>query len=204
MGKLKYAAVLVGMFLLLISTKANAESFDAAREYTCDQPSSGVWYFEGYRASDDTYLPMVFGHADIKEVSRYGTDAHYLPDSEQMNYPFITRFGDELFASPATKGKRFDAVMAWESPGRYSVTVTGHAEFKGEMAGKEKGKKVKAGIVLGGKTLWEGDVESGKPAKFELATEVNKGDRLRLHIQNMGDEAGDMVSFNIHVETAGK
>ena len=197
-------AFAVFILLLLFSSQAWAETFDAAADYTCDQPSAGVWSFEGYRAVDDKYLPMIFGHAEIRELSKYGSDAHYIPDSDQPNYPFITRFGDVLIASPATKGRRFDAALAWESPGSFDVTVSGHVEVRGNIRGDLTGKKVKVGLLMGGKALWEEVVESGKPAKFEAKSSVAKGDRLIFRIQNTGDESGDLTAFNVHVEAAKK
>ncbi len=201
---IKTAALVATTFLLLLASQAWAETFDAAADYTCDQPSAGVWYFDGYRASDNTYLPMLFGHADIKELSKYGSDTHYLPDSDQPNYPYIWKYGDVLMGSPATKGRRFDAALGWESPGSFDVTVSGNLDLRGNIKGDLTGRKIKASLVMGGKTLWEQVVESGKPAKFEVKAAVNKGDKLYLHLQNAGDESGDMTAFNVHVDAVKK
>lgn len=182
-----------------------AETFDAAREYSCDQPGSGIWYYEAYRHSDGAYLSMVFGHAKVTEVSRYGVDAHYLPDGGQAYYPFITLFDKAVFVSPSTSGDKFDAVLAWASPCACDITATGSVRLMGDIkGGTAPGNRVIARLVLGGKTLWSAEVVGDKAVTFSVRSTVSEKDRLRMHIENAGDASGDITAVQIQVETTKK
>jgi hypothetical protein len=182
-----------------------AETFDAAREYSCDQPGAGTWYFEAYRHSDGAYLSMVFGHAPITEVSKYGVNAHYLPDGGQAYYPFITMLDKTIFVSPSTSGDKFDAVLAWASPYAGNITATGTVRLMGDIkGGAAAGKRVIARLVLGAKTLWSAEVVGNNAVTFSVKSAVSEKDRLRMHIENAGDTSGDITAVQMQVETTKK
>lgn len=188
--------------MLGLTSVSNAETFDAVREYSCDQPSAGVWYYEAYRHADGVYLPMVFGHAQVTEVSKYGVEAHYLPDGGQPYYPFITVFDKSLFISPATSGDKFDAVLAWASPYDCDITATGSVRMMGDIKGAAaSGKKVNVRLSLGGKMLWSAEVSGDNAAEFSVKSAVSAKDRLRLHIENAGDTSGGITAVQMQVET---
>ena len=192
----------IAMLGLASVTSSYAETFDAAREYSCDQPGSGTWYYEAYRHSDGVYLSMVFGHAPLTEVSKYGVEAHYLPDGGQAYYPFITMFDKSIVVSPATSGDKFDVVLAWVSPYACDINATGFVRLMGSIkGGAASGKKVNARLVLGGKTLWSAEVAGDKTVVFSVRSTVSEKDRLRLHIENAGDASGDLTAVQLQVET---
>jgi hypothetical protein len=181
-----------------------AETFDAAREYSCDQPGSGTWYYEAYRHSDGAYLSMVFGHAKVTEVSKYGVEAHYLPDGGQAYSPFITLF-DKAILFLRTSGDKFDAVLVWISPYACDINATGSVRLMGDIkGGAAAGKKVNARLVLGGKTLWSAEVVGDKAVAFSVRSAVSEKDRLRMHIENAGDASGDITAVQMQVETTKK
>ncbi|MBI5189335.1 MAG: hypothetical protein HZA22_01475 [Nitrospirae bacterium] len=188
--------------LLLFSADAYAASFDAVKDYSCTENIAGTWELEAYRADDGKYLSMVFGHAPLKEVSKYGIDAHYLPDGDQPYYPFVTKFGDVLVCSPATSGKRYDAVIAWVARKDGGAVISGMVKLLGDMYGHADGKKVRASVLLGGRELWAADVTGGAAASFRVEEKVRAGDRVRLHITNTGDSSGNISDVDLHVETA--
>lgn len=196
------SATVCALSLLFFSSHANAATFDALNDYSCAEAIAGTWVMEGYRAKDGEYLPMVFGHAPLTEVSKYGIDAFYLPDGEQPNYPFVTKFGDRLVCSPATRGGRYDAVITWTAQKGGGAVITGSAELLGDMQGNAEGRKVRASLVVDGKELWAADVTGGKPASFRVERDVKSGDRVRLHVGNAGDGSGNITKVDLHVETA--
>ncbi len=185
---------------LLISTvsQARAESYDAVKDGCA--ASGGVWSYEGYRAGDGAYLPMVYGHAPITEVSKYGIDASFIPDSGQPYYPFVARFPGMLVGSPATLGKRFDLVLTWTAPRGGDAVFSGYARLMGGVKGGSKGGKVKAFLMHGGKILWAADIEGGATGEFKVSEGVAAGDKVRLHIQNAGGSSGDITAFDMGVE----
>lgn len=187
--------------LLLVSTSANAATFDSVKDYSCTETVAGTWAMEGYRADDGKYLSMVFGHAPLKEVSKYGVDAYYLPDGEQPYYPFLTKFGDVIVCSPATTGKRYDAVVTWVAQKDGDAVISGSASLMGSMSGDSAGKKVRASVVVDGKELWSADVTGAAPGTFSVEKRVTAGDKVHLHIRNTGDTSGNITSVNLHVET---
>lgn len=192
--KIFFAAAVA--LLALAAAPVSAEVFDAAKQYT----SCSNWSYDGYRAADNRYLPMVPGHAPIREMSKYGIDAYYSPDGDQKCYPFITRLGDSLFASPATVGGRYDAALSWTAPYADTVKVTGFIKLMGDLKGHSQGKKIKAELLLNDKTLWEGAVAS-EQVEMKADATVAKGDKIRLRLINSGDASGDVTSFNMKIET---
>ncbi len=202
---MKFFYALICMALLLsITNEVRAESYDATKDYSCGDVTGGVWSYDGYRAEDGAYLPMLYGHAPLKEVSRYGIEARYLPDSSQPYYPFLTKFPDNLMCSPATQGKRFDAVLTWVAPRRCEVVLTGFAKLMGNLKGEAAGKKVKAFIVLNHKDLWSAEINGGETREFSVKTVVAAGDKVHMHIQNSGDKSGNITALNIKVEAVNK
>ena len=191
--------------MLGLASVSNAETFDAAKEYSCDQPSAGVWYYEAYRHSDGTYISMVFGHAPITEVSKYGVDAHYLPDGGQPYYPYITMFDKDIFLSPSTSGDKFDAVLAWEPPYASDITASGFVRLMGNIkGGAAAGKKVNVKLSYAGKTLWSAEVAGDNAVTFSVRSAVSGKDRVRLQVENAGDASGDIVAVQMQVETTKK
>lgn len=188
--------------ILGLTTVSYAETFNIVKEYSCDQPSAGGWYYEAYRHSDGAYLSMVFGHAPVTEVSKYGVEAHYLPDGGQAYYPFITLFDNAVVLSPSTSGDKFDAVLAWASPYVCDITATGSVRLMGNIkGGSVAGKKVNARLALGGKTLWSAELVGDKAVAFSVKSTVSEKDRLRMHIENTGDASGDITAVQMQVET---
>jgi hypothetical protein len=106
--------IVFAAILALNASVAFAETFDAVKNYTCDQGSAGVWYYEAYKAEVGTYREMDFGHAPVREVSKYGVDAHYVVDGDQPLYPFIMSTPEYLLGSPATGG----TTRSWPGPPR--------------------------------------------------------------------------------------
>jgi len=201
----RFFLLLCCIVMLGLTSVSNAETFDAVREYSCDQPSAGVWYYEAYRHSDGTYLSMVFGHAPITEASKYGLDAHYLPDGGQPYYPFITVFDKDIVLSPSTFGDKFDAVLAWEPPYVSDITASGSVRLMGNIkGGAAAGKKVNVKLSLGGKTLWSAEVAGDNAVPFSVKSAVLEKDRLRLQFENAGDTSGDIVAVQMQVETTKK
>jgi len=191
--------------MLGLTSVSYAESFDIVKEYSCDQPSNGVWYYEGYRHSDGAYLSMVYGHAQITEVSKYGVEAHYLPDGGQPYYPFITLFDKGIVLSPSTSGNKFDAVLAWASPYACDITASGSVRLMGSIkGGAAAGKKVNARLSLGDKTLWSAEVAGDNAVVFSVRSAVSEKDRIRLQFENAGDTSGDIVAVQMQVETTKK
>lgn len=197
----RYAAIVIGILILTYSAAASAEKFDATDGFKCDAAISGQWTYEAYRAEDGAYLQMIYDHAPITELSKYGIEARFLPDGDQRYYPYISYFPDGLHGSPATTGRRFDAVAAWKSPIDSKVKVTGFAELTGNIKGDSAGKKVRASLKKGAETLWSGLAEGGVPVKFSVDTAVSKGDIIRMHIENPDDVQGKLTLFNFSVET---
>jgi hypothetical protein len=199
---------LAGLFLavlcLSVPSPGYCESFDAFKDYSCDRVSAGVWHYEGFRAQDGAFLSMVFDRAPVTELSKYGADVHYLPDSDQPYYPFIARLAGELLCSPATTGKRFDAALSWVAPYKDNVKVTGSTRLQGGIKPKAQGKKVKVRLQHNDKVVWEAELTDTVEKTFELAAPVSKGDRLSLCVQNSGDESGDITAIGMHVETTKK
>lgn len=191
--------------MLGLASISNAETFDAVREYSCDQPSAGVWYYEAYRHSDGAYLSMVYGHAPVAEVSKYGVDAHYLPDGGQPYYPFITVFDKDIVLSPATSGAKFDAVLAWAPPYVCDITASGSVRLTGNIkGGAAAGKKINARLSFGGKTLWSAEVVGDNAVTFSVKSTVSGNDKLRLQFENTGDASGDIAAVQMQVETTKK
>jgi len=188
------------VLLLVAVSGARAESYNALKDYACADMSGGVWLYEGYRAEDGAYLQMVYDHAPLREVSRYGLDARFIPDSGQPFHPFMTKYPDYLMGSPATVGKRYDAVLTWVAPKNGKVSITGFARLMGNIRGEAEGKKVKAFLVQNGKELWKSDIKGGDTGKFKVGTDVSAGDRVHLHIQNTGDASGNLTAFDMSVE----
>jgi hypothetical protein len=148
---------------------------------------------------------MVFGHAQVTEVSKYGVEAHYLPDGGQLYYPFITLFDKDIYLSPSTSGDKFDAVLAWASPYACDITTTGSVRLMGNIKGVvADGKKVNARLSLGGKTLWNAEVAGDNAVSFSVKSAVSEKDRLRLQFENAGDASGDIVAVRMQVETTKK
>ncbi|HLB25946.1 MAG TPA: hypothetical protein VJM83_06420 [Nitrospirota bacterium] len=202
---MKFKAAFVFSFLVFLqATAAFPETFDASRDYTCDRVSAGVWYYEGYRASDGQYLSMVFEHAPIRELSKYGADTHFLPDGDQPYYPFITRFSDNIVMSPATTGRRFDAVLTWAAPYDCEADISGVARLMGNIRGEAEGKKVALMIKHNEEKVWSGELGGPETKEFGLARKLSAGDRLRLHVVNAGDGSGNLTSLNVRVETKKK
>jgi hypothetical protein len=198
----KLVVLLFALLCIAVSSTAYAEKFDARKDYNCDLVSNGVWTFEGFRASDGVYLSMVFGHAPIKEISKYGVEAHYLPDGDQEAYPFITRMADDMMASPATQGRRFDSVLTWTAPYSCGVEIKGFARMMGNIKGESAGKKVQASLLQGEKVLWSGEVAGGRDnTEFSAKASVKKDEKVRFQIAGAGDTAGDVTVFNVVVET---
>ncbi|HEY3347229.1 MAG TPA: hypothetical protein VGK71_06365 [Nitrospirota bacterium] len=198
----KLIVLLFSFLCIAVSSNAYAEKFDARKDYNCDLVSNGVWTFEGFRASDGAYLSMIFGHAPIKEISKYGVEAHYLPDGDQEAHPFITRMADDMMASPATQGRKFDSVLTWTAPYSCGVEIKGFARIMGNIKGESTGKKVKASLLQGGKVLWSGDVAGGQgDTEFSAKASVKKDEKIRFQVACAGDTAGDVTVFNVVVDT---
>ena len=147
------------------------------------------------RAQDGAFLSMVFDRAPVTELSKYGADVHYLPDSDQPYYPFIARLAGELLCSPATTGRRFDAALSWVAPYKDNVKVTGSTRLQGGINPKAQGKKVKVRLQHNDKVVWEAELTDTVEKTFELAAPVSKGDRLSLCVQNSGDGSGDITAI---------
>jgi len=194
------ALAVVGMFLLPVSSPA--AGYDAAEQYACDPATSEVWSYEGYRADDSAYLDMAYGRAELPEVTKYGIEAHYIPDGDQPYYPFLVRFPDGLWASPATVGRRFDAVLGWKAPQDADARFTGSITLKGTLNGEYEGKKIKAMLVRGGDELWSAGIEGGQTVDFDVKVRVAAGDSVHLHLVNEGDHSGNLALFNMKVDTS--
>ncbi len=200
---MKNAVIASFVFLLsfMPASPAAAGSYDAAADYMCEAGASEVWTYEGYRASDVTYLEMVFGRAPLTEVTKYGIEAHYIPDSGQPYHPFITKFPGELLGSPSTAGGRFDAVLTWTSPAKGRAHFSGYVKLLGEMGGNAEGKRIKAVLQRGSEELWSSDVHGGQSAEFDVEADVAAEEKVRLHLVNTGDDSPDLASFNMKVST---
>jgi hypothetical protein len=197
-------AIVFSSIILIVAGTARADTYDALKNYSCDQGSAGVWYYEAFSAADGVYKEMEFGHALIMEVSRYGVDGHYLPDGDQPLYPFITSAPEYLFGSPATEGKRTDMSLAWTAQEGCGVSATGFVRLMGNLKGDALGKTVKAEVLLNNKVLWDAELGSGETKQFEVKANVAAGDRLRLRVQNVGDKSDNITAFNMRVETKKK
>jgi len=198
------SAIIFSTVVLLGAATAKADTYDALKNFTCDQGSSGVWYYEAYNAEDKVYKEMEFGHAPILEVSRYGMDGHYLADGDQPLYPFIIRTPDYLLGSPATEGKRTDMSLAWAAPEDCSVSVSGYVKLMGNIRGDELGKTVKVELLMNSKVLWDAEIKSGETKQFEAKSVAATGDRLRLRVENAGDKSGNLSAFDMRIETSKK
>lgn len=196
-------AIIMSVFSLMFfpAAAAGAGSYDAAADYICGAGASEVWSYEGYRASDGTYMEMVFGRAPLTEVTKYGIEAHYLPDSGQPYHPFITKFPGELLGSPSTAGGRFDAVLTWTSPERGKARLSGSAKLIGDMSKNAAGKKIKVVLMLGAKELWSSEVTGGQSVGFEVEAGVSAGDKVHMHLVNAGESPADLTAFNLKVST---
>jgi hypothetical protein len=195
-------AALAVIVVLTLPAQLHAESYDAAEQYACDPATSGIWSYEGYRAEDGSYLDMAYGEAKLPDVTKYAIEAHYIPDGDQPYYPFMVRFPDGLWASPATSGRRFDAVLGWKAPQDANARFTGSVTLKGNLIGKCENRKIKAMLVRGKDELWSAEVECGKTVGFDVSAVVGSGDRVHLHLVNQGDPSGDLALFDMKVDTS--
>lgn len=194
--------LILAVLVLSLSSAGYCETFDAAKDYSCDRVSAGVWHYEGFRAEDGKFLSMVFDRAPVTELSKYGADVHYLPDGDQPYYPFIARLTGDLTCSPATKGRRFDAVLTWVAPYKDNVKVTGSTRLKGTMMKDgAQGRKVKVRLQHNDKVVWEAELAGPEQKTFEFGAPVSAGDRLSLCVQNTGDPSGNVTAIDMHVET---
>ena len=196
-----FAMSICAALLLLTASAAHSQTYDAHKNYTCDQASAGVWYYESYSPEDGSYREMDFGHVPIREVSRYGVDAHYSPVGGQPLYPFITNTPEYLVGSPATIGKRYGLALTWAAQGPGGVRLTGFVRLMGNLKGTLTGKTVKAELLLNGRVLWDGLVKSGEPQEFSVDAAVAAGDRVRLRVQGAGDDTGNLTALDLSVET---
>ncbi|HEX9861063.1 MAG TPA: hypothetical protein VGB23_07630 [Nitrospirota bacterium] len=194
------AAFLVGVLFFSYYMAAHAGTFESVDGFSCDQPGASPWTYEAYRAEDGAYLPMIFGRAPITELSRYGMEARYLPDGGQPYYPYISRFPDGLRGSPATSGRRFDAVTCWSAPAASKVRVTGFVELMGNIKWEAAGKRIRARLLKGKEVLWDKEVEGAAREEFSVDTDVAAGDKVRLHLENMDGTGGKLTLFDVSID----